>query len=75
MSMFILLTADQARHVQGPSKIENWHVLAPVERQGGVFILGVEVLKDYVHEDHHEYLATLPQMDSEDLDFPPEIAP
>lgn len=73
MAMFILLTAEQADHVRGPSENTSGASLEPVERQGGVFILGVEVLTDPAHATHWEYLAPLPQMDSDDPEFPPPI--
>ena len=74
MAMFILLTAEHVANVRGPSNSNPAASLYPVERQG-VYILGVEVLSDPAHEAHWVYLSTLPQMDSEDKEFPPAIAP
>jgi len=71
MAMFILLTAEQADTVRGPSSSTPSAALAPVERQGGVFILGVEVLGDPAHQAHWSYLSALPQLDSADPAFPP----
>lgn len=73
MAMFILLTASEADHVRGPSATVPSSALEPVERQGGVFILGVGVLSDPAHAAHHDYLMELPQMDSSDPAFPPEL--
>jgi len=75
MAMFILLTAGQADHVHGHSVSTPSGALEPVERQGGVFILGVEVLTDPAHAAHYEYLSALPQMDGDDPDFPGGIQP
>ena len=71
MPMFIILDAGQADSVRGPSTPSA--ALNPIERQGGVFVLGVEVLTDPAHEAHSDYLAALPQMDSSDPSFPAEI--
>ena len=49
MAMFMLLTAGQADHVRGPSAITPSAALAPVERQGGLFVLGIDVLADPAH--------------------------
>lgn len=73
MAMFILLTAEQADYVRGLSETVPSAALNPVERQGGVFILGVDVLADPAHESHWVYLAALPRMDSDDPEFPPPI--
>ncbi len=73
MSMFILLTTEQADHVRGPSAVTPGAALEPIERQGGVFILGVAVLTDPAHEAHWEYLSALPQLDGSDPEFPPAI--
>lgn len=75
MAMFILLTAGQADHARGPSETDPGASLEPVERAGGVFILGVEVLADPAHAEYREYLAALPQMDSADPEFPGEYEP
>tara|TARA_R110000822_G_scaffold170213_1_gene310106 strand:- start:499 stop:714 length:216 start_codon:yes stop_codon:yes gene_type:complete len=69
--MFILLGAAQADVVRGPSTPSA--ALNPTERQGGVFILGVEVLTDPAHAAHRDYLAVLPQMDSANPAFPPPV--
>ena len=67
MSRFILLTAGQADHVRGPSPSTPSASLDPVERAGGVFILGAGVLSDPAHAEHREYLEALPQAAPEDL--------
>lgn len=69
MARFILLTAAEADQVRGPTTPPA--ALMPVERQGGVYILGVEVLDDPAHAGRHEYLAALPQLDDSDPAFPP----
>lgn len=73
MATFIILTAEQADQVRGASDVTPSAALAPVERQGGLFILGVGVLTDPAHAAHREYLAALPQLDSADPHFPPTI--
>jgi len=75
MAMFILLTAEQADQVRGPSESAPYAALNPIERAGGVFILGVEVLQAPYHEVHAAFLGGLPQMDENDPDFPGEIQP
>ena len=69
MATFILLDADQADSVRGPSTPSA--ALNPIERDGGVFVLGVEVLTDPAHQAHWSYLSALPQLDSADPAFPP----
>jgi hypothetical protein len=73
MAMFILLTDVQADQVRGPSNLTPAASLNPIERQGGVFILGARVLTDLAHEEHWEYLAALPQLDSSDPEFPAQV--
>jgi hypothetical protein len=75
MSVFILLTSAEADQVRGPSATNPAASLNPIERQGDVFILGVNVLSDPAHEAHWEYLGALPQMDSDDPAFPGPIDP
>lgn len=70
MAKFILLTAEQADHVRGPSTVAPSAALEPIERQGRVFILGVVVLTDPAHAALHDYLEALPQLDSDDPAFP-----
>lgn len=70
MLMFILLTADQADQVRGRSITTPTAALNPIQRQGGVSILGVEVLADPAHESHRGVLSLLPQLDSSDPSFP-----
>lgn len=72
MSMFILLDQAQAGIVRGLSTPSA--ALNPIAREGGVFILGVEVLTDPAHEARRPYLEVLPQMDSADPNFAPEMA-
>lgn len=72
MSEFIILTTEQANSVRG---VSGGTGLNPIQRAGGVFILGVEVLTDPAHADHRDYLAALPVVSVGDPDFPAEIAP
>lgn len=71
MAMFILLTAGEADFVRGPSAVTSAAALNPIERQGGVFILGVAVLSDPAHAAHWEFLGNLPHLDSGEPDFSP----
>lgn len=75
MTTCILLTAAEADQVRGPSATDPHAALHPVEREGGVFILGVEVLQDVAHRAHWAFLETLPTKDSNDADFPAELPP
>jgi hypothetical protein len=68
---FIILTAEQADMVRGPTA--EGAALAPVPRQGDLSILGVVVLADPAHAEHHEYLATLPVLADDDPAFPPPL--
>ena len=74
MAMFMLLTAGQADHVRGPSAITPSAALAPVERQGGLFVLGIDVLADPAHMAHREYLALLPQLDGNHPSLPAALS-
>jgi hypothetical protein len=74
MALFILLTSGQADAVRGVSESVPYAALDPVEREGDVYILGVEVLADPAHATHHDYLAALPCMDDSDLNFPQPLA-
>ena len=65
MATFIIMTAAEADQVRGPS-------LQPIERENQQYILNVLVLEDPEHAAHHEFLRTLPTMDSSDPNFPPE---
>lgn len=71
MSRFIILTAQQADAVRGPTVSPA--ALNPIGRQGGVWILGEAVLWDPAHAMHHDVLAGLPQMDAADPAFSAEI--
>lgn len=75
MGMCIMMTSAEADQVRGPSATDPSAVLMPVERQGGAFILGVEVLADPAHAAHKDFLDGLPKKDSADADFPAELAP
>ncbi|MBZ9674560.1 hypothetical protein [Mesorhizobium sp. ES1-1] len=55
----IILTAEQADHVRGPTT--NGAALEPRELPDGVFILNEAVLTDPNHTVHHDFLATLPK--------------
>lgn len=71
MAHFIILTAEQADHVRGPTITPGF--LNPIERDGGWFILPAAVLDDPLHEERREYLLGLPQLDSADPAFPPPL--
>lgn len=75
MPIFILLTAGQAEHVRGPSGGTPSAALFPFEREGGLFLLGVDVLADPAHLAHREYLATLPQIVGNASEFPAALPP
>ncbi|MFN4018041.1 MAG: hypothetical protein ACK4JB_22070 [Reyranella sp.] len=70
MPMFILLSEEQADKVRGRSIAMPSSTLDPIERQGGVFILGIEVLVDPAHEPRRALLSALPQIDGNDPAFP-----
>ena len=70
METFILLTAAQAIHVRGPSAVTPSAALVPIERRGGVFVLGADVLVDPAHAAHREYLSMLTQFDAGDPSLP-----
>lgn len=62
--MVILLTSAQAAAVSGPSaEAGNISALAPLPLTDGRFYLGVSVLDDPTHAEHHDALAALPQAD------------
>ena len=70
MSLFIVLTAEQADAVRGSTMPPA--ALDPIERRDGVSILGLTVLSDPAHAMHHALLSGLPQLDSADPAFPAE---
>ncbi|TGP27881.1 hypothetical protein EN875_033030 [Mesorhizobium sp. M2D.F.Ca.ET.232.01.1.1] len=53
----IILDAEQADHVRGPTA--NGAALEPRELPDGIFILPEAVLSDPNHAMHHDYLAAL----------------
>jgi hypothetical protein len=73
MSVFIVLTNEEAAHVRGPASPP--YALEPIERQGGVFILPAGVLDHPAYAMHAEFLAALPRLDSADPSFPPALEP
>lgn len=73
MAHFITLTADQADRVRGPSTFTAGAALNPIERAGGIFIIGAAVLTDPAHAAHWGFLSGLPQIDSDDQSFPAEV--
>ena len=60
MQIMLLLTAEQAARVRGPSDIDPDAVLDPIALPDGSFALPASVLDDPVHELHHQMLETLP---------------
>ena len=60
MQIMLLLTAEQAARVRGPSDIDPDAVLDPIALPDGSFALPASVLDDPVHELHHQMLGTLP---------------
>jgi hypothetical protein len=61
---FILLSANEAGSVSGPStETPNLAALRPVELTDGRFILGDEVLTDPAHAEHLAFLSTLPTVE------------
>ena len=70
MQIMLLLTAEQAARVRGPSDIDPDAVLDPIALPDGSFALPASVLDDPVHELHHQMLGTLPWGSMP----PPEVA-
>ena len=73
MPEFIVLTNEEAAQVRGPALPP--YALEPIERQGGAFILPVDVLDHPAYAMHAELLVALPQMDSVDPSFPAALDP
>jgi hypothetical protein len=63
---FFIMTAEQADSVRTDA-------LQPIERQGGLFIVGESVMTDETHAAQWDTLATFPTMEIDDPAFPPEI--
>ncbi len=62
MSLFLILTADQAAAVSGSTDTDGLSVgLAPVPLADGSFALPIAVLADPSHAAQHDTLAALPQ--------------
>lgn len=64
MSVLIILTAQQAASVTGPSKTNPQASCAPVPLADGTFALPVEMLKDPDHASIAGFLGALPQVDA-----------
>lgn len=61
MSAFILLSANEAGAVRGPSiKTPTLAALQPIALTDGRFILGAEVLTDPAHAKHFAFMSALP---------------
>lgn len=60
MQIMLLLTAQQAAMVRGPSAVDPTAMLSPVALDDGRFALPASVLDDPAHEAHHEMLGSLP---------------
>jgi hypothetical protein len=79
MSTMIVLTAEEATAVRGPSASVEHAALMPVELEDGRYVLPVEVLDDPAHDEHHDMLVALPTADDSTLVFKtydePEGAP
>jgi hypothetical protein len=69
MTLCIILTAEQAAAVAGPSAPH--HVLEPRALSDGNYALPVAVLSDPAHREKWPELEDLPQRDLTDADFPP----
>jgi hypothetical protein len=60
MKIMLLLTAEQAALVRGPSANDPAAVLEPVALPDGRFAVPATVLDDPAHESFHEMLGSLP---------------
>jgi hypothetical protein len=69
MSDVILLTATERDAVRGVSADTASAALEPVALTDGRYFLGVEVLADDAHAEHHELLGTLPTVPYEDIAY------
>jgi len=67
MTILILLSAEDADAVRGPSATVEGAALDPVELTDGRFILSTEVLGDPAHAAHRDRLASLPTADVADV--------
>lgn len=62
--MFILLSANEAGSVSGPStEAPALAALQPIALNDGRFILGAEVMTDPAHAEHWAFLSTLPTVE------------
>jgi hypothetical protein len=66
--MMIHLTFQEATEVGGYSEISSMHGLHPIRLVDDTYVLPLGVLDDPFHAEHHDYLASLPQIE----DPPPE---
>lgn len=60
MQMMLLLTAEQAALVRGPSTIDPDAILEPIALPDGRYALPAQVLDDPVHRPHHKMLGATP---------------
>lgn len=64
MTMFILLTAEQAAAVRGVSPVAKWAAVEPIALEDGSgFILNDEVLTDPAHNSKTRILTALTKYD------------
>jgi hypothetical protein len=73
MAMYILLTPAQAAIVTGPSVYDPNQYITPILRANNTYILPVTILANPVHQLHYGFLIQLPQMDSDDPNFPASL--
>jgi hypothetical protein len=67
MTTLILLSADDADAVRGPSATVEGAALWPIVLTDGRYILSTRVLADAAHAAHRERLAALPTADETDV--------
>ena len=64
--MMIHLTREQAVEVAGYSTESSMHGLRPIRLVDDTYVLPLEVLDDPFHAEHHDFLASLPQIEDPD---------
>lgn len=72
MTAYLILTPEIADAVREPLAATA-PIYVPIEREGAQFVLPVSVLSVEAHADTWPALASCPQMEPDDPDFPPAI--
>lgn len=69
---FIVMNEEQAASVVELNASDSVHILMPIKRMNGKYILQASILEDSRYLAYKSILSSLPQLEDTDLDFPAE---